>query len=41
VSRRLTLQKGFERLLVFTAPKACERIEKALHEGDLRLFRNG
>src|SRR5262249_10647799 len=44
VSRRLALQKGFERLLVYdvTAPIACERIEKALHEGrPLRLFRNG
>jgi hypothetical protein len=43
VSRRLALQKGFERLLVYdvTAPIACERIEGALHEGRLELFRNG
>ena len=42
MSRRLTLQKGFERLLVYdvTAPRDCERIEKALHEGELELFRN-
>jgi hypothetical protein len=40
MSRRLTLQKGFERLLVYTAPIACERIGKALHEGELQLFRN-
>jgi hypothetical protein len=40
MSRRLTLQKGFERLLVYTAPLACERIERALHEGELQLFRN-
>jgi hypothetical protein len=43
MSRRISLQKGFERLLVYdvTAPIACERIEKALHERRLRLFRNG
>jgi hypothetical protein len=43
MSRRFSLQKGFERLFVYdvTAPKACERIEKALHEGELQLFRNG
>jgi hypothetical protein len=43
VSRRLSLQKGFERLVVYdiTAPKAGERIEKALYEGDLQLFRDG
>src|SRR6516162_5571186 len=43
MSRRLALQKGFERLFVYdvTAPIACERIETALHERRLRLFRNG
>jgi hypothetical protein len=39
VSRRLSLQKGFERLLIFD--DAHERIEKALHRGRLQLFRNG